>query len=535
MCYGGYSSSYVGRKKEPAALSQTLGGCMAYHKIFCLVLVFSWIFFAVHPSLGVTPYDDVMVQEALKNLQEENYEEAVAGLTEAWQKGTHTPEKAFLLGQSYRSLLNYSKAKEYLDEALRLKPNFPPAQFLLADTLIALEQPKEAMPILQQLEASGYQPGQVAFLMGMVAAKDGKHSEALGYFRKAESDPKVAQEARFQASLALASLNRLKEAQKELEQTVSINPQTQTADFAQRYLSVLEQRLKEQRPFHIAVSAGFDYDSNVTSQPGDPAAAAQVSGRGDVTFTQIAALDYNINPSGPFSVLAQYAYFQNFHRRIADYDIMSHYLALVPNYSLKNAKFWLPFSFNYYDKGSDKYYTGFLLTPTILHMINQNVGVEFGARFNRKYYWTPLTFSQDDRSAKNLGGSLGLYYFIKKQQGFFLARFSYEHDFATGTNWDCSTYRLLLSTLYPVTNKFRFNLFFDMYLQPYDHNFYDGDPLVVNPKRHDSVLMFGAQAIYEIVNGLEFNVHYYMIRDNSNVALYDYDRHIIGCQLGYRY
>ena len=220
------------------------------------------------PSLAITPYDDVLVQQAAKDIQQENYDEALVQLSEAWNKGTHTPEKAFLFGQVYRLMLNYAKAKEYLQEALRLKPDFRPAQLMLADTLLALNQPKEARPILQNLLAAGYEPGQTAFLMGVAATKEGQYSEALDYFRKAETEPKVAQEAKFQASLALAALNRVKEAKQAMEESIALNPQSQTADFAKRYMGILSQRTDELRPFRITVSSGFDYDSNVTLSPG---------------------------------------------------------------------------------------------------------------------------------------------------------------------------------------------------------------------------------------------------------------------------
>ena len=78
----------------------------------------------------------------------------------------------------------------------------------------------------------------------------------------------MAQEAKFQASLALAALNRLKEARKSMEEAIAINTQTQTADFAQRYMGILEKRLEEIKPFRATVTTGFDYDSNVTLQPG---------------------------------------------------------------------------------------------------------------------------------------------------------------------------------------------------------------------------------------------------------------------------
>ncbi len=229
---------------------------MSRKSISILAMVLLSALFFSRPGLGITPYDDVSVQQAVQNIQQENYDEAIALLTQAWEKGTRTPDKAFLLGQTYRLMLNYPKAKQYLEEALRLKPNYPQAQLMLADTLLAIDRPKEALPILEKLEASGYEPGQTAFLLGMVQVKEGKYSEALGHFRKAQEDPRVAQEAAFQASLALAALNRLKEARASMEKVIQLNPETQTADFAQRYMGLLEKRLQEIRPFHIGALHG---------------------------------------------------------------------------------------------------------------------------------------------------------------------------------------------------------------------------------------------------------------------------------------
>jgi tetratricopeptide (TPR) repeat protein len=518
-------------------------GMMAWRRGLILGWSVLLLMFGALPCLAVTPYDDVLVQQATQNIKQENYDEALAQLTEAWKKGTHTPEKAFLLGQVSRLMLNYSKAKGYLEEALRLKPDFHPAQLMLADTLIALDQPKDASPILEKLKASGYEPGQTAFLQGVVATKEGNYSQALDYFRKAETDPKLAQEAKFQASLALAALNRLKEAKRAMAESIALNPETQTADFAKRYMGVLTQRLEELRPFHITVTSGFDYDSNVTVAPGGGAAVTTISQQASAVFSQSALLEYTLLPAGPFSILSQYSYFQNFHPAVEGYDIMSHYLGLTPTYSFKNGRFWLPFSFTYMDLQSDKYFTGFLLTPTYLHLFTEHVGLELGARYNRQYYWTPVYFPQDDRSGKALGGNIGLYYFFKKQKGFLQVRCAYLQNSTTGNNWDSSSYNLLLSALYPVTDKLKFNIFLDLTLQPFDHTFYSGAtygnilgaPLIPQDKRQDEILMLGMSTSYEFLKGLEASIHWYYIRDKSNIYLYNYSRHIAGGQIAYRY
>jgi tetratricopeptide (TPR) repeat protein len=486
------------------------------------------------------PADEALLAQAARDLERENYDEALAALTRVWEQGPRTPEKAFLLGRAYRGLLDYPKAREYLSEALSLKPKFPRAQLLLADTLVALNRLGEAEPLLQALQAAGAEPGQTSLLLGLVKAREGNYRAALDEFRRAQADPKAAQAAGYQASLALAALNRPGEARQALKEAISLDTSTPTADFAQRYLGLLEQR-REVRPFRASASVGFDFDSNVTLQPGGAAAAQQVSGKGDVVYTQTATLEYLVNGGRPFNVLAGYVYYQNFHPRLTNYDAVSHTASLAPAYRAGNSRWLVPLSFTYMDVQSDKYYVGYLAAPTWHYLWTPDVVLEARGKVEKKYYWPvgvpPGTFTlpQDDRTALSPGGSLGLYYFFREQQGSLQVRVSYEHDFAAGSNWDSSGYRLLLSALYPLTPRLKVNAFVDLLLQPFDHRYFDGIPWHHRPQREDKVLICGAQATYNLWRGLDFNVHYYYARDDSNIPLYNYFRHIVGCQLGYRY
>ena len=103
-----------------------------------------------------------------------------------------------------------------------------------------------------------------------------------------------------------------------------------------------------------------------------------------MVFTQTATFEYNFHANQPFSLLTQYSYFQNFHPRIPTFDMMSHYVGAIPTYNYKSGRVWLPLSYNYVDVQSDKYFTGFLANPTWLHLLNEHVGVEATARFNRQ-------------------------------------------------------------------------------------------------------------------------------------------------------
>jgi hypothetical protein len=62
---------------------------------FFLAIVLLCCLIFSHPVLGITPYDDVMVQQAVQNLQQENYDEALALMTQAWRKAPAPRRKPF--------------------------------------------------------------------------------------------------------------------------------------------------------------------------------------------------------------------------------------------------------------------------------------------------------------------------------------------------------------------------------------------------------------------------------------------------------
>jgi len=163
------------------------------------------------------------------------------------------------------------------------------------------------------------------------------------------------------------------------------------------------------------------------------------------------------------------------------------------------------------------------------------MGVAAEMRLVRKYGWLPQAMPQFfDYTSRNIGGSLGYYYFIGDKGGYLQARISYDYCGARGSNNDGSSYRLLLSGEYPFTPQFKVLLYLDMGLWPYEHRYFDGTATVY-PKRDDQILTFGAIASYEIHKGWVGSKHFYLTRQGSNIALYNYITQIVGAQLAYRY
>ena len=503
--------------------------------VLFLALLWGWGLAAPLAASARPAATEAVVEQARQELGRENYEESLDLLTRAWGEGDRTPETAFLLGRTYRSMLNYQEARWYLQEAVRLKPGYREAQLLLADTLVGLDQPGQAIPILKELEAAGYEPGHINYILGLAYYKEKNYSQAVQYFRKAQQDPNLAQEAKFQEGMALAAKNRYRDAKKTMTDAIALNPQSTTAGFAQGYAASLDRRLKDYQRFRFTAHGGFSYDSNVSLQPGDAAGSVPVSGKNDVLWSLAGSLEYNFLRPGPVALWAYYGYYQNFHHKLTDFDLWSNTTGVVPSYTWQKSRFWMPFTFNYSVVGYKPYSTSYALSPTYLYLITPKIGVEGGVQWAHREYWFPTFVDEDNRSGDLFAGTLACYYFFKKQEGYFQARFSDERDFTRGNNWDSSSYRFGLALLYPVTEKLKVKGTADFVMQPYDNFWFNGIPSATNPKRHDNIFIGGLEITQTLYKGLELSAQCYYIRDQSNIALYDYDRVITGVQLGYRY
>lgn len=289
---------------------------------------------------------------------------------------------------------------------------------------------------------------------------------------------------------------------------------------------------------HLEASADFDYNFNATQQPDNPQGARMVQKRGSVGYTQAGKISYNVNPAGPLDLEGKYEFFQNFFPRVRGVDTLMHTWSLSPAYSFgatKNMRVWLPCAFNYTDVQSDKYITAFTLAPNFFHRYSRALGWAAEMRLGRKYGWTPQTMpGLFNYSGRNIGYSLGGYYFFGDKGGYLQVRLSNDYVNTVGRNNDGASFNMLLSGMYPFTAKLSLSLYLSLGLLPYDHRYQDGTTTTY-PTREDKTMVLGVIASYDIYRGLAASLHYYLTRQDSNIFLYDYTAHVLGGQVVYRY
>ena len=293
-------------------------------------------------------------------------------------------------------------------------------------------------------------------------------------------------------------------------------------------------------PVQIDVSAGFDYDSN-TNLRSSKEAVRRFQPNGETgLYKQQVNVGYNLALTPNLGVLAQYSYYQDFHFHLAPFDSLSHNLTLTPT-----LRFWggsgqvvTMFNYNYLDIGSDKYKTSYTLMPTYYQMVHRRLMLELGFTFERAYYFSPITIPEDDRSAHSYGFSAGMFVFFNDARTAYLQlRYNPMWNVAEGTNFNGVSQKFQVAVMIPVTKELNLRPYVNISHQPYFNTWVNASAPTMNiyPKRRDNFIEGGIQTIYNFYKGFYVEGHYYLTLADSNIAFYNYNRHVVGGTLGYRY
>jgi hypothetical protein len=292
-------------------------------------------------------------------------------------------------------------------------------------------------------------------------------------------------------------------------------------------------------PLVLDASAGFDYDSNVNLRSSkNPPRERQPDG-GAGLYRQQAILGYNLPVTQDLSLLAQYSYYQDFHFRLPGYDNLSHNLTLSPTYRFFGGSGQLVglFNYNYLDIGSDKYKTSYSVVPTYYQMLNRRLMLELGFTYERAFYASPVTIQADQRSGSYYGFNLGMFFFLNDPRTAYIQlRYSPVWNIAEGSNWDGAGHTFLLSAMIPATSQLSIRPYISYSYQPYFQNWINAAaPNLPYQNRTDNWVTGGIQATYKIYKGLYTEAHYNFTVASSNINFYNYNRHVVGASVGYRY
>jgi tetratricopeptide (TPR) repeat protein len=495
--------------------------------LFALLLGTSCLAF----SAGTSSAENLL-DTGISEYKNENFEEAQAIFLKAKGQGKDLAMVSFYLGLSYKQTGNYKEAAASLREAVSLAPPVNDAYPELIEVLYLLEELKEAKDWMAKAEKANIKPASMAYLNGLILAKEGNNSAAVESLKRAkELDSTFAQKVDLQLAAIYAGEKRFADAKQSLRAVIDIDPSSEMASYAREYEQAVARGMEAHKTWRISAGVAFQYDDNVVLKPSSGVGASQISGERDGSVVATFQVDYTAPiQSSTFFFKGQYALYSNTYFHTFEYDLLSQAVTLMPGFNIQNGAVVVPVRLEH-TMFNERGYLNLLSVKPMLHLVLApgHIG-QFSAGYTKQNFLSLNGSGPEDRDDDIYSVSLGYLHPFSGGKGLFNARYEYLRDDAAGRNWENTGNRFTMGILFPIVQKVSLALSGEALLQDYsnEHTVYD-------KKRRDKTYVGSAVINWEVSSKVNLIVQYIHTTVDSNIPLYDYKRNVYSAGLTYNF
>jgi tetratricopeptide (TPR) repeat protein len=516
------------------------------------------VFFPVVPHAW--SQQPVTLEEGIGQYQQENYEEAIEIFSKVRVQEPSSSQAAFFLGMSYKQVLDYQKSAVHLRDAVTLTPPVKEALVDLIDTLYQIDRLDEAKRWIGTAESVDAAPPRVAFLKGLIFAKENNNREAITAFEKSKQlEPTLSQAADFQIGVIHIKERKLDMAKVRFQSIILQDPLSDLAGFARQYQAMVEERIYQERPLRLTVGVLGGYDTNIISKPLESSSPAGITDEKGEYLSSTVRLDYVPGLEGPWLFNAQYSASSTVYSKFThSHDSLANSFSVSPGYNFGRVALNLNASYTNAllrtdsdlvpDPDSSPGYKRYLdyisVGPAIRYFINQNNILEVFAGYEKKDYYHQK--SVDERNTVGMRGYLS-WIWLFKEDAFFNLRYDFanEHAFANELadvrKWDNDGHRVTLNLSLPILSEemgkrfgpITLQLTGSVYFQNYSYEINYG-PLIET--RRDKVYTGSAGLTWRFWKYASMIAQYTRTESDSNVPmLYKYNRDQYSAGFEFRY
>ncbi len=458
-------------------------------------------------------------KNAIAEYDLENYEEALSMLTEARQTEGKTALNDYYTGLCQKLTGDYANAITSLQSATKgQQPLSADASVELIALLINLEQFDEAQKWIESAEKNQLKPKEIAYLKGLLLAKQNRFKEAITSFQAAKTGvAETDQQIDLQIALALARDGKSKEASDSLKAIVTRYPGTDVASFAAEY----DQRLSTApaaKRWNIYAGVNYMYDDNVTLKSKIDTAVVDTRNQHDSGITENLRLEYDLPIADKWSANLQYALQNNNYFRLHDYDMLVN--GLTANFINRNdlGVLALPLNITHTALDYRNYSFQVSLKPTATAIFSANQVGQLSLGYSYRDMLQDSYTPGENRTASIFNLQAGYIYLFADGNGMFNLRGEGFYENTDGKEWRNWGGRLGSDLLIPVTRGTKLILTAEGAWQDYS---------VSTTNRHDTTVTASATINQKLHTNIYLNLQYYYTRAMSNVDLYDYQRNVL--------
>jgi len=487
---------------------------------FTVIGVVLFLGFAAHAGEESRAYYDLGVYA----FEDGDFETAGANFKKALKLEPNNPFYHHFLGKTSLETESYREARTHFEKAVKLDPNIPGLKYDMAFleyktgnypkgakefSSIVRDDPSNVLAI--------YYAGICHFYME-------RHKDALGYFLdSAKKSPTARTNASYYAGICYRKTGKTDQAVEKFEY-VRDHAETEALKAnAEKWLRVIKEEKREDRPFSLYAKLGYLYDDNVRLESDRVDLAAEDD---DYAVEAFLSGTYRLVGLDVFQAGVGYAHHQNWHNDLSDFDIAASMPDFFVKYLVNPVTFGFSYRPSYYWVDAESYLRRHRLRPEIAWRIAENLGATFA------YDYTDEThFREPGRDGHSNAVSMDLSYGFPGGHGFVFGAFGYDKYNASHPDFDYGQWRTKLGATLLLPWKLTVGLNGRYYKKTHDN--VDSSYNVERDDDKYAATLFVTRELYPSWLGVMAEYHY---TDNrSNIDAYEYDRSVVAVSLTAEY
>ena len=475
--------------------------------------------------------ENSFLDQGITYYRQEDYDEALTALKRAREEDPKSTLAAYYLGLTYKQIQDYKEAKPHLEDAITETPRIKGALMELIEVLYQLGELKEAHNYIEIAERENIRPAQTSFMKGLVLAKEGRNVEAVEAFERAKGlDASLTQTANYQIGLLHIKEKEFGKAKEAFKEVVILDPNSNVALFANQYMKAIGRREEAERPFKFTAGFSFAYDDNVILKPSGEVATGLIADEDDTREVYTFSTEYNTRLAERMKLKAKYSLYWADQNSLSSFNVLSNSFTVAPSYYFDKASLTANLGYNYTAVDEESYLSKFTVNPMGNLMIGESNMAQAFFRYENKDFLQSAVNSNEDRDANNYAGGVGWFLFFADNKGFFNARYELSYDDTEGSNWEYLGNKFSATLLVPIFDKFKATGFGEAYFQNFENTH-----TTFGVEREDDIYTAGCILAFNITENAEIQARYTYVKDNSNIAVYDYDRNIFSGGIEYKF
>lgn len=320
------------------------------------------------------------------------------------------------------------------------------------------------------------------------------------------------------------------EARDYLDNTVRLAPNTEFSVLAEKYLMAMEGK-GAARPWVLNISLGSQYDSNVILNSASNPLPQGITRKSDWRAVLFLKGRYNIIKKEAVEGSVAYSLYQSLHSRLSDFNATQHLVEFRAVFDVSpSLKLGGVYSFEYVYLGGDEYDYAHSVSPLLIVSEGKGFSTTIEYRYRDIHFKdSGLFIDNSDRTGSN--NMIGITQYIPVTDSISAkAGYSHDRDSTRKDYWDYRGNKGFVS----VRLNMPYRIFLDLYGEYYSKS-YDGVGPYSDSRRRDIIHTYSGSITKALTDRFSLTMGQIYMRNESNIAVYDYNRSITSLFLNARF